>query len=171
VSLLALVVAVPAIVAFVVLPIVVYLWGRGLSERHEATASAHVRAKPDDVMALLTDVRAIPKWRKTVRRVDVVAKEPVLRFREHGAQGTLELEVAERDAPHRLVIRTAPARRMAFEGTWTYALAPEDDGTRVTLTEHGTVRSPIARVFSTYVLGHRTHVERTIAALVQRFGR
>lgn len=167
-SSLALVVVVPALLAFVLAPIVVFVVGSRLPPDHEASASAHVRARPDDVMTLLSDVRAIPRWRKTVRRVDVVAREPSLRFREHGAQGALELEVAEQ-APGKLVLRTAPARRMVFEGTWTYTLAAEEEGTRVTLTERGTVRSPLARVFSAYVLGHRTHVERTIAALVQRF--
>ncbi len=169
-SLFVSVVSIPALIAFVLVPIALVVWGRSLPADHEASASAHVRAAPDRVHALLADVRAIPKWRRTVRRVDIVAEEPRLRFREHGAQGTLELEVAEK-SPASLVLRTAPARRMVFEGSWTYTLVPEDDGTRVTLTERGSVRSPLARVFSKYVLGHRTHVERTIAALVQRFAR
>jgi uncharacterized protein YndB with AHSA1/START domain len=168
---LALVVLVPAAIAFGVVPLMLFLWGRTLPSTHQARQSAHVTASPEAIFALLIDVRAIPRWRPTVRRVVPIATEPYVRYREHGAQGALVLEIEAQVPPSKLALRTAPAQRMAFEGTWTYELTPEDDGTRVTLTERGTVRSPFARIFAIYVLGHHTHVERTLAALVKRFRR
>jgi uncharacterized protein YndB with AHSA1/START domain len=160
----------PAVVAFVGMPTLLYLWGRRLPAEHVATHTVRVAATPDAVFALLLDVRSIPKWRSTVRRVDTIATEPRVRYREHGPQGALELEIEEAIAPRKLVLRATPARRMVFEGTWTYELAASPDGgTRVTLTEHGTIHAPIARLFATYVLGHATHVERTLAALAARF--
>jgi uncharacterized protein YndB with AHSA1/START domain len=160
-----------AAIAFAGLPVALYLWGRRLPSTHETTRSICVRASRDDVFALLSDVRAIPRWRKMVGRVDVLAREPRVRYREYGPQGTLELEMDEAVAPSKLVLRAAPARRMAFEGTWTYELEDDEGGTKVSLTERGVVRSPLARVFAIYVLGHATHVERTLAALSARFSR
>jgi uncharacterized protein YndB with AHSA1/START domain len=162
-------VVVPALVAFGGLPLVLFLWGRRLPAEHETSRSVRVVAERDDVFALLADVRAIPRWRKRVGRVEVIATEPRVRFREYGAQGTLELEIDEAIPPSKLVLRAAPARRMAFEGTWTYTLDDDGGGTRITLKERGIVRSPIARVFAIYVLGHATHVERTLDALKARF--
>lgn len=170
-STLALMVLVPAAIAFGVVPLMLYLWGRALPATHETRLDVHVAAPPEKIFALLVDVRAIPRWRASVRRVDPIATEPRIRFREHGAQGVLVLEIEDSVAPSKLVLHTAPGQRMAFEGTWTYELSPEDEGTRVTLTERGSVRSPFARIFAAYVLGHRTHVERTLAALVKRFRR
>jgi uncharacterized protein YndB with AHSA1/START domain len=154
-------------VAFVALPLVLVAWGRRLPADHEASRSVYVAAKPAAVFALLTDVRAIPRWRKTVRSV---ARIDESRFRERSGQGTLELEIEERIAPSKLVLRTSPTRSMVFTGSWTYELVAEDDGTRVTLTERGHVQSPIARLFAAYMLGHATHVERTVAALAAHFG-
>jgi uncharacterized protein YndB with AHSA1/START domain len=171
VSTLVVMVLVPAAIAFVAAPTLLYLWGRSLPSEHEASRSVRVGAARDAVYRLLVDVRAIPRWRKTIRAVDLVASEPRVRFREHGAQGALELEIEESVAPSKIVLRAAPARRMAFEGTWTYELADDQDGTRVTLTERGLVRSPLARLFARYVLGDATHVERTLAALAARFRR
>lgn len=161
------VVLVPAALAFGVLPLGLVLWGRRLPESHEVTRSAHVSAKQGDVLALLRDARAIPRWRKTVRRVAVITSEPTLRYREHGSQGALEIEVEEIHVPDRIVLRAVPARPMAFSGTWTYELAPEGDGTRVTLTERGRIPSPFARLVATQVLGRATHVERTLSALAR----
>jgi len=162
-------VLVSAAIAFGLTPLFVYLWGRRLPSAHVTRRDVFVSASQQDVFALLADPKAIPRWRKTVGRVQLIASEPRVRYREFGPQGTLELEIEESTPPSRLVIHATPARRMAFEGSWTYELAPEDDGTRVTLTERGQVRSPMARVFATYVLGHATHVERTLAALAIRF--
>ncbi len=170
-STLAAMVLVPAALAFVLCPSLLYLWGRSLPTEHVTSRSVRVPAPCEAVFALLVDVRAIPRWRASIRRVDLVVSEPRVRFREHGAQGALELEIEEAVASSKLVVRAAATRRMAFEGTWTYELADDEGGTRVTLTERGAVRSPLARVFATYVLGHATHVERTLAALSKRFRR
>lgn len=170
-STLLLVVLVPAAVAFGVVPLLLHLWGRTLPPTHEARQQVHVAAPPERVFELLVDVRAIPRWRKTVRAVDLLESEPRVRFREHGPQGALVLEIDEQLAPSKIVLRAPAAHRMAFEGTWTYELEQQDEGTRVTLTERGTVRSPFARLFAAYVLGHSTHVERTLAALTRRFQR
>lgn len=162
---------VSALVAFGGVPLLLATLGRRLPPSHEASRSGFVAAPPARVFALLADPKLAPRWRKGVHFVRVLDTEPRLRFQERSGQGSLVLEVEEAVAPTRLVIRTAPMRRMVFSGTWTYALAPEDDGTRVTLTERGEVRSPIARLFMHHVLGEATNVNRTIDALQKHFAR
>jgi hypothetical protein len=158
-----------ALVAFALVPLTLYGVGWRLSRDHVATRSAVVSAPIDAVFAVLADVALHPRWRKRVARVQIIARAPRLRFRQKGRDGTLELEVAESQAPSRFVLATVPGRRAIFTGTWTFELSAEGDATRVTLTERGEIASPIARVFAEYLLGHATNVERTLGDLGAHF--
>jgi hypothetical protein len=160
-----------ALVAFALVPLVLYGLGARLPRAHVAKRSVHVPASRDRVFALIADVAAHPRWRKRIGRVQIVAREPRLRLIERGKDGTIELEVEESCPPERFVLRTVPVRRAIFAGTWTFALQGEDGGTRVTLEEQGEIGSPIARLFARYVLGHGANVERTLADLRSHFGK
>ncbi len=160
---------VAAVVAFALVPLVLYVLGRRLPRAHVASRSVYVPSPPETVFAVIADVAAHPRWRKRVKRVKILRTEPRVHVRERGLDGTLELEVEESRAPERFVLRALPGRRAIFAGTWTFELASEDEGTRVTLTEAGEVSSPIARLFARHVLGEGANVERTLADLRSHF--
>jgi hypothetical protein len=67
--------------------------------------------------------------------------------------------VTERQPPRRLVTRIAD-QSLPFGGTWTYELTPAGSGTRLTITEHGTVFNPVFRFMSRFVFGHAATIER-----------
>lgn len=154
-----------ALVAFGLVPLVLYVVGTRLPKAHVATRNVQVDASRETVFALIADVAGHPRWRKRVARVQILATEPRIRFRERGKDGTLELEVEESRAPERFVLSTVAGQRAIFTGTWTFELEKLDDGSRVTLTERGEVGSPIARLFARYVLGEGASIERTLADL------
>lgn len=160
-----------AAVAFALVPVVVVAAGRRLPPAHVVRREIWLKASPTTIFAKLEDVASYPRWRRHVARVQVVRREPRVQFRERGRHGMLELEVAEARAPERFVLRVVPGSRAIFTGTWTFELAEEDDGTRVTLTEDGEVASPVARLFARYVIGDASNVERTLADLKASFGR
>jgi hypothetical protein len=115
------------------------------------------------VFALLTEVSAYPSWRSDVREVEVLSTAP-LRFRERGKNGDILFEEVERRAPEHLVVRIAdPA--LPFGGQWTYTLAPEDDGTRLTIREDGVVRNILFRWMSRYVFGHTATLDAYLGSL------
>jgi ribosome-associated toxin RatA of RatAB toxin-antitoxin module len=159
-----------ALLAFALLPLALYGAGRRLPRAHVASRSVRVAASPDDTFALISDVAGYPRWRKHVARVQIVRRDPTVRFRERGRHGMLELEVEASRAPERFVLATVTGSRAIFTGTWTFELASDGDGTRVTLTERGDVSSPIARLFARYVLGHESNVARTLADLRRELG-
>jgi len=65
-------------------------------------------------------------------------------FREEGRRMDIRMEIVDSSPPRRLITRIADPDQ-PFGGTWTYDLAPEGPGTRLTITERGEVYNPIFR--------------------------
>ncbi len=57
---------------------------------------------------------------------------------------------------------------LPFGGTWTFELAPEAGGTRLTITERGEIRNPIFRTMSRFVFGYGATMETFLAELRAR---
>jgi hypothetical protein len=74
-----------------------------------------------------------------------------------------KVEIAERDAPRRLVTRIPPGG--PFGGTWTFELT---DGTTLTITEHGEVYNAIFRFLSRFVFGQYGMQEKFLRAVGSR---
>lgn len=157
-----------ALVAFGGVPLALFALGRRLPVEHVATRSARVAAPRARVFEVLSDVRSAPRWRSDVTHVAIVEREPKLRYRERGRFGLVLFEVEECIPPERFVTRVVPERGdMAFSGRWLWTLAEEDGGTRVTLTEEGSIRSPIFRALVHYLFGTTSTIDRTLAALAR----
>jgi uncharacterized protein YndB with AHSA1/START domain len=150
----------------VVLILVVVAIGYALPVGHQASTQAVLSQPPERVFAVLTDVEAFPKWRGDLKRVEVLDAGPRKRWRESGSNGDITFEVAESNPPSRLVSRIADTN-LAFGGTWTYELAPEGSGTRLTITERGEVYNPLFRFMSRFVFGHTATMEQFLAALAK----
>jgi len=157
------------VAALVLLMGVVALWGSRLPVAHVATRVLRLGQPRDTVWKLLTDFPNQAAWRsdvKSVRRKDGAAKETWI---EDGSNGEMPLETTEMEAPHRLV-RTIADPSLPFGGSWTYELAEEGTGTRLTITENGEVRQPIFRFISHYVMNQAGTIEGVMKALATHFG-
>jgi uncharacterized protein YndB with AHSA1/START domain len=155
--------------ALVVLVGVVALWGSRLPVAHVATRVLLVGQPRDTVWKLLTDFPNQAAWRsdvKSVRRKEGAAKETWI---EDGSNGEMPLETTELEAPHRLV-RTIVDPSLPFGGSWTYELAEEGTGTRLTITENGEVRQPIFRFVSHYLMNQAGTIESVMKSLAAHFG-
>jgi uncharacterized protein YndB with AHSA1/START domain len=120
------------------------------------------------VWGVLTDFAGQAVWRtdlKTVRRLEGTAKETWI---EVGGSGEMPLETTESDPPHRLV-RTIADSQLAFGGKWTYELAPDASGTRLTITEDGEVYNPLFRFISHYIMNPAGTIETVMKALAAHF--
>jgi uncharacterized protein YndB with AHSA1/START domain len=138
--------------------------GYTLPVAHVAARSESLAAAPDRVFAVLTDVEGHPKWRSDLKNVEVLSAGPSRRWREHGSNGAIAFEIVEVSPPSRLVSRIADPD-LPFGGTWTYELAAEGSGTRLTITERGEVYNPLFRFMSRFVFGHTATMERFIEEL------
>ena len=133
--------------ALAALVAVVAVIGWLLPVKHEATRNAYINRPIDRVYADISDVEAYPSWLEGV--------EPV------------KVEIEEAVAPSRFVTRIADPDQ-PFGGTWTFTLAPEGAGTRVTIVEHGEVYNPIFRFMSRFVFGHTATMDAFLRSLANR---
>lgn len=143
--------------------------GYALPVGHVASREATFAQAPDRIFAVLTDVESYPKWRADVKGVEVLSPGPPKRWRERGGNGDITFELVEAQPTTRLVSRIADAD-LPFGGMWTYELAPEPRGTRVTITERGEVYNPLFRFMSRFVFGHTATMERFLADLKKHLG-
>jgi uncharacterized protein YndB with AHSA1/START domain len=143
--------------------------GLVLPRDHLASTTGLIKAPADSVWQALVNVGDYPRWRPDVQGVDVLSTEGALRWREQTRQGAITFERSEEQRPRRLVARIAD-ETLPFGGTWTYELAPEAHGTRVTITERGYVTNPLFRFMARFVFGHHRTQEHFLRALGQRFG-
>ena len=157
------------VAVLVLIVAVVVIVGYMLPRDHVASTTATIPAPPDSVWEALTDVRDYPRWRGGVRSVDVLSTEGALRWREKTGDGDITFERTEEERPRRLASRITD-EKLPFGGSWTYELAPEGSGTRLTITERGYVTNPLFRFMSRFVFGHHRTQEDFQRALGRRFG-
>jgi len=129
-----------------------YLLGRAQPERHSATITFTLpRARPA-VWVALTDYASLPQWWPAVRavRFETRASGEVITWNKDAHGKEIGFRTREEKAPAKLV-REIVGDDLPFGGTWTYELAEDGPGTRVTLTEDGFIKPPffrgVARLF------------------------
>jgi uncharacterized protein YndB with AHSA1/START domain len=147
------------------------VWCVGLliPERHEITRSARYAASPARVWATLSDFGGYARWAPEVTGVQRLADQaghPVYQF--EGKWG-MPLEIESLEPPRRIVTRIADPK-LPFGGTWTWVVAPEAGGTRVTVTESGTIKAPPMRALARFLFGYTSTMDHYLVALGRGLG-
>lgn len=144
--------------------------GFSLPVAHTARRTIVLRAAPADVWATISDVGAYPAWRPDVDSVEMLA--PVggrQAWRETGSNGEITYAMTRVNPPSTMVTRITD-RDLPFGGEWHFAVAREGTGTRVSITEHGEVYSPVYRFVSRFVMGHTSTIDAYLRALGAKLG-
>lgn len=171
------IIGVGGIVGFVALMTTAFwILGGRLPEAHEASASRRFHTPPDALFAFVTDPDQLTDWRPDLRAVEPLPSvngRPA--WTEIGKYGRVQLVVEESLPPTtvaegryvtRIVESTAP-----FGGRWTWIFAPDGDGgTRLTITEHGLIKSRAVRAMAHHMMGVDATVNAVLAALHRRLG-
>jgi uncharacterized protein YndB with AHSA1/START domain len=122
----------------------VFIVGLLRPKSHTATHTTVLSAPPERVWAEIADVDRAPEWVPEVTKVERLPDRdgrPSYRESFGGFEATTVIRVSE--PPRLLVKEIVPGG--AFHGSWTWELAPEGTGTRLTITERGTVENPFFR--------------------------
>lgn len=138
-----------ALWAFVgVVTLIVLAAGIGLllEPGHVATRQAVYARTPTELWGVITRFDLTPQWRSDVDAVDIESGDPI-RFIEISDQGPVSFEVTEQERPTKLVLMTADPE-LPFSGSWTFELEPVEGGTRLTITERGSIDNPLFRVMA-----------------------
>ena len=113
---------------------------------------------------IVRDVANASQWRSDVQRVDII---DATHFREHAKHGTVTYEIVDDKPAQRYVTRIADTN-LGYGGSWTYAFAPENGGTRVTITEDGEITNLFFRFMARFVFGYTSTIDKTLAALAAK---
>ena len=143
------------------LVLVMALVGLALPRAHLVSRSATLAQPPSGVWHALADLDAQPRWRRGVKRIEQLDAK---RFREHSTHGVILFEIAEDAPPVRRVTRIADDK-LPFGGRWIYELAPDGDGTRLTITEDGFIKNPVFRFLGRTVFSQAATIEKFLADL------
>lgn len=155
--------------------LVAALVGWFLPRDHRVTRAVTLRLGPQTVWETVANLDRLPSWWLMVRSVerlpDVAGRT---RYRQtfankRGRDEPVELEVAKTNPPMRLVTRITD-ERSSFQGRWTYAIEPAGPGSRVSVTEEGTIRNPLVRFFFRTMMSKTFFVDSYLRALGQKFG-
>ena len=149
--------AIKVVILLLALVAVVLAIGFALPRTHRATSRIALTNSPEEVWPAVRNLNALlGSWKdlqEAARLADQGGKEV---WQQKAGGFELKLIIEESTPPTRLVTRIDAAADAAFGGTWTYQLAPEGTGTRVTVTEDGYVSNPIFRVMMKVMGAHRT---------------
>jgi len=163
-----LVIAVAALVGIVVL---MALIGALVSRDHRATSTISLRQSPDSVWKVVRDLGAITTWFPAMQQSERLPdRDGHEIWRQKMSGFDVPIIVLESSAPRKLVTQIDPTAGGAFGGTWTYALAPDSAGTRISVTEAGWISNPIFRFMSRFLFGYYGSLDKYLKALGTRFG-
>lgn len=143
------------------LVVVMALVGLALPRDHVASRKTTLAKSPDEVWRVLVDLEGQTKWRRGLKRVELLSPTE---FREHTTQGKLTFEVTE-SRERELRITRISDEKLPFGGRWIYELVPDGNGTRLTITEDGFVKNPVFRFLSKTVFSQAATIEKFLADL------
>ena len=151
--------------------VVIALLGGRLPVGHVASRSVVIGESTDEVFKTITDFGSAPSWRSGLKNVTVTTDSTTgkRRVTEQSSTGTTTMEVERLVPPNRLVMRIV-GEDLPYGGAWAYALEPQGNATRITITEHGEVYNSIFRFISNYIIGHNGTMDTYLADLGRKFG-
>ena len=145
-----------------VLGVAIVTWiGSRMPESHTASRSLKISRPPREVYAVVRNFGEAGKWRRDVKRVELIGPD---RFKEYGSHGAVTYQIVE-DIPDRKIVTRIVDVDLGYSGSWEYAMEGGENGTTVTITERGLVSNPMFRFMSAYVFGHTATIDAYLKAL------
>ena len=132
--------------------LLVTIVGAGMKAEHVAKASRLFAATPERVWTALLSIRQLPFDRSDLANIESPVEKNRVPASLEVLGSPIRIEAPKQQPPVQLVVKTVEPG-LAYSGTWTIVLTPENDGTRLTIVEDATIRSRMLRFFVRTVLG------------------
>lgn len=151
--------------------ILVTVAGMFLPKEHTSSRTLRTPQPPEALWSAMTDFPGQTRWRSDLKTVE---RQPDREGREVWLESYVDSapivrEVLEAAPPRRLVSRFTDEQG-APVGRWECDITPQDGGSRLTVTEHGTIENPFFRFAGRFFLGHAAFVEQYLLALSVKLG-
>jgi hypothetical protein len=156
---------------FILMILAVLIAGLFQPVKHSVTRSVHLRQPPGAVFTVLDNSADLPNWSSSVLKVEPLPDrdgKPVARYTLKWGGMKMIMTQLDRTPPTRLVTSMAKEGGRIL-GTWTYQIAAENDGCRVTLTEDGELTNPFFRGLM-LMRSKDANIMQTLRDLAKKFG-
>lgn len=139
---------------------------------HTASISFEVAKPQKEVWAMLDKVEDFPSWFPDINRVEMLPEREGRRaFRQFQGRNSFVLEETLKQ-PMTRVVRTIADDNAMFTGSWDHQFESVGEGrTRITLTETGSVKSPIPRAIMKFAIGEKFYLNRFAECVTKRCGK
>ncbi|XDD49904.1 SRPBCC family protein [Leptospira sp. WS92.C1] len=129
----------------------IYGIGTTLPIEHTSSLERIFPVPPKTIDSLIRNFKDYPSWRPNLKRIEIISSNSWKEIDSHNEVITysfvqdrkeewIESKIMDEDKP--------------FGGSWTFELISVSGGTKLKITEHGKVFSPVFRFFSRFVFGH-----------------
>lgn len=146
---------------FFVLFGVLGILGSRLPETHVATQSIQINAPAAEVYGWIERFEEMSTWVPEITKVDRLADvdgKPVYLQKMGRNSFTTTTSIAE---PPSRILRSITDNSASFYGSWDHVIEPVGEGAcRLTLTETGTITSPIPRAILRYIIGEDFYLKK-----------
>lgn len=147
--------------------LLVTLAGAGMKAQHVAKASRRYAAPPERVWTALLSIRQLPFDRSDLANIESSAEKNRVPASLEVLGSLIRIEAPTQRPPVQLVVKTVEPG-LAYSGTWTIVLTPEDYETRVTIVEDATINSRALRFFVRTILGDEVLLEGIFRAVKRK---
>jgi hypothetical protein len=147
--------------------LLVTMAGAGMKAQHVAKASRLYAAPPERVWTALLSIRQLPLDRSDLANIESPIEKNRVPASLEILGSPIRIEAPTQRPPVELVVKTVEPG-LAYSGTWTIVLTPEDDKTRVTIVEEATIRSRALRFFVRTILGDDVLLEGIFRAVKRK---
>lgn len=147
------------------------LYGSFLPATHTASISVVVNAPRERTWDLINSAEQFPDWLKDITKVEMLPSQDGNRvFRQHMGRNSFVLVETISQAPSR-VKRTITDDNGPFSGSWDHVLEDAGQGqTKLTVTEEGTIKSPIPRAVMKLFFGYDYYLKRMAEQIKSKLG-
>jgi uncharacterized protein YndB with AHSA1/START domain len=150
--------------------VLITLVGLLFSKAHVVGRCVALKQTPETIWQTISDFANVPTWwgmvTKVQRQPDVDGQE-VWRETYTGNYGIL-LRTTEAIPPKRLV-RTIADEKGPFRGRWEFDITLQEQGSKITITEHGEVPNPFFRFMARMFMDPAMYLELYLKALAKKF--
>lgn len=145
--------------------------GSRLPPTHTASITFEVGSPRDTVWAALDDVASFPSWFPGIDKIEMLPDRDGRRaFRQKQGWNWFVMEETAKNPPS-LVTRTITDEQGPFSGSWEHKLDElPSNRTRLTVTETGTIKSPIPRAIMKYAFGYDYYLNKFARAVQTKLG-
>jgi hypothetical protein len=147
--------------------LLVVVAGTGMKAQHVAKASRLYAAPPERIWTALLSIRQLPFDRSDLTNIESPTEKNRVPASLEVLGSPIRIEAPTQRRPVQLVVRTVDPG-LAYSGTWTILLVPEDDKTRLTIVEEATIRSRTLRFFVRTILGDDVLLEGIFRAVTRK---